>query len=423
MAQKIHQANIFGRIGSGIGQGLSEQIPKEIERYRLSQGLRELEGQQRLTPFQQFSRLASIPGITPQMIQSGSELLRQQGIAEGFRNTRRQGEKNPFRESLKSKNIPESSQQNAPGLQPRPSGLVSTESTQAALQNYIPRTREENISRAADLYDENKELYPNPESALQAAVQEDQQNQAISNALQTQGQSQLGVQNRVRGELQNLRNAANVEIPDNVFQQVENDVLDKIKSGEPELEAAKLGQKKLDAISREYRNLTNLGNWTFPFQNPSEATRAIKALREDFKERNDLENFADSLVSRNGLSFPKAYHEAYNIEDIPELRKSINKLPSIENTKTEDPSFETQKIIPQLAKLLGKEGSPLSIAEELRMKGYDPNLWLDYLTKNKRQLDLTERQVRELGKTRNWFPSMNDLWFFIGSGNDKMIED
>jgi len=50
--------------------------------------LKELEGQQGLTPFQQFSRLSSIPGITPQMIQSGAELLRQQGMRSSFANGR-----------------------------------------------------------------------------------------------------------------------------------------------------------------------------------------------------------------------------------------------------------------------------------------------------------------------------------------------
>jgi hypothetical protein len=57
------------------------------------------------------------------------------------------------------------------------------------------------------------------------------------------------------------------------------------------------------------------------------------------------------------------------------------------------------------------------------MKGYDPDTFLDYLVKNKQQLNLLERQGRELNKTRNWFPSINDLWLFIGEGNDKVVEE
>ena len=93
MAQEIKNANIWGRVGTEIGKGLSEQVPKEIERNRLASGLKELEGQQGLTPFQQFSRLSSIPGITPQMIQSGAELLRQQGMLGSLNKGGGQGER------------------------------------------------------------------------------------------------------------------------------------------------------------------------------------------------------------------------------------------------------------------------------------------------------------------------------------------
>ncbi len=72
-----YSGNAFGRIGKGIGQGLSEQLPKEIERGRLSSGLKKFEEEhQDLNPMQQLARLSAIPGVTPQMIQSFSELAK-----------------------------------------------------------------------------------------------------------------------------------------------------------------------------------------------------------------------------------------------------------------------------------------------------------------------------------------------------------
>ena len=82
---KIKQGNIWGRLGTGVGKGLADQLPKEIERSRLASGLEDLsKNGQNLTPFQQFAKLSGTPGITPQMIQSGAELLKHQGVRNAY---------------------------------------------------------------------------------------------------------------------------------------------------------------------------------------------------------------------------------------------------------------------------------------------------------------------------------------------------
>jgi hypothetical protein len=88
MAQYIKNADLFGRIGSGIGQGLAEQFPKEMERGRLASGLKNFEQEHaNLNPMQQLARLSAIPGITPQMIQSFSELAKHQNQGNAYRNS------------------------------------------------------------------------------------------------------------------------------------------------------------------------------------------------------------------------------------------------------------------------------------------------------------------------------------------------
>lgn len=437
--QYIKQGNIFGRVGGELGKGLAEQAPKEMEHYRLRTGLKSLADQAdqgNLTPAQFLAEAAGTYGATPQMVQSFGELARQQGIAQGFKKVgnqqpqgQQQNQENPLRNAIENNIAP---QENKPGLQKQSKGLVSSENTGSALKPYIPKNRDQLLDRAGDLYEKNRQLYPNPEMAYTAAVQEDQQNQAISNANQSARQSQIGVEDRLRKQLSDLRTEANVQIPDNVFQQVENDVIEKVAEGKGELEAAKEGQKKMDEISRQYKEFDTIGNWTFPFKDPRSTKRSIESLRTDFKKRDDLENFADSLVGRNGLSYPKAYLEAYPVNEYPEVNSALKSLPVLKGGISVERGYsqsikneqETMRATKQLARLVKDTGaSPLAVAEELRRKNYDPDTFLDYMSKNKERLDLSERQGRELNKTRNWFPSLNDLWFFIGSGKDNVVEE
>ncbi len=104
---KIKNANVFGRIGSGIGKGLAEQVPKEIERSRLSSGLKELAAKKDLTPFEQFAELSAIPGATPQMIESGTKLLREQGLRNNFAKAAGRGLKQEKAFSTEQQQIPQ----------------------------------------------------------------------------------------------------------------------------------------------------------------------------------------------------------------------------------------------------------------------------------------------------------------------------
>ena len=114
MSYSIGQGSLFGRIGSGVGQGLAEALPKEVDRGRLSQGLQQFEKDSaNLSPMQQMARLSAIPGITPQMIQSFAELAKQQNIRNAYGKGRRGTEDLPERtprpdlQGVRFANLPE----------------------------------------------------------------------------------------------------------------------------------------------------------------------------------------------------------------------------------------------------------------------------------------------------------------------------
>jgi hypothetical protein len=86
MKTKIKNADLFGRIGTGIGKGLADYGTKAIERSRLSSELNDLGKQKGLTPFQQFAGLASAANEYPQIVNSGERLLREQGVRNDYQN-------------------------------------------------------------------------------------------------------------------------------------------------------------------------------------------------------------------------------------------------------------------------------------------------------------------------------------------------
>ena len=85
---KLQQPSISGRIGTGLGNYLAESIPKEVERSRLSSGLKELNQKKNLTPFERFSELLAVPGLAnnPQALESASRLLEKQSLGNAYAN-------------------------------------------------------------------------------------------------------------------------------------------------------------------------------------------------------------------------------------------------------------------------------------------------------------------------------------------------
>lgn len=437
----IPQPSIFGRLGTGIGQGLAEQLPKEIERARLGSSLDQLGKQQGLDPWQQYTGLVKAAHEYPQVVQSGADILRQRGISQGFRNIAPNGASPNAQNQLGQ---PGQQGFNQPGMQSNAQlggdspqkGVATVGPTQATLHPYIPKNLQQLQGRAGQLQHEHPEIYPTADLAMKGAVQEDQQEQAINTALQGQREGEQAVQENVRSQLSALKNASNaVGVPENVYQEVENEALQDVRLGKKdELTAAKDAREKLENINREYKSLDTVGDLDYMIRDKDEIKRQLKEIRSKFKDRGDLENLADSYISKNNLSPGKAYYLAFDPSDIKPLNNLLEKLPELNPEITTKRGFSEKRINPEeaekrtleaapaLAQAMGKEGSPLAIAEYLASKNYDPAVWMKYVGDNRKKLDLTEVQGRQLDKTVNGPPTLNDMWLFYSSGLDKLVE-
>jgi hypothetical protein len=77
----------------------------------------------------------------------------------------------------------------------------------------------------------------------------------------------------------------------------------------------------------------------------------------------------------------------------------------------------TLEAAPRLVRAMGLEGSPLSIQYELDNKGYDGDVWKQYLLDHQQELNLSSHQIDELQKPRpSFFGWLNDWWLSAFTG-------
>lgn len=427
-AQYIKQGDIFGRIGSGIGKGLAEQLPEEVTRGRLAAGLKNLSQQEGQSPFQQFAGLAAIPGATPQIIQSGADLLRQQARGQAladFQSQKNQPKPSPF---------PPASPQNVgkPG-QPAPS--ITQERPLAEIQQgAIPPTREEEFARAGQLYNENPARFGNdPQKALDFVASETERNQAINQAYQAKHENLNRIQDNVVNRLENQYkklNSGKPRIPAELYSQIEDEAIRATKSkqeggeGLTEQQAMKKYGDKLNDADRDFSKIDELGNWGITLRPAAATLRSMKELQNKMEKLNQTDNFAKELISKTQLSPTLAYAIAEPVSRVPVLASNIKGLPSIKIRDATPPSQiavpKTLEVSPKLAELVknNEKASPLAIAYELEKKGYDPQTWLQYLTDHASELNLRQRQTEQSSSPPNIVTPWNDWWLQSFSGLD-----
>lgn len=425
MAQYIKQGNILGRIGSGLGeglgQGLSEHVPKEIERRRLAEGLKQLGEQKNLSPFQQFAGLASLPGITPQMIQSGSDLLRQQSIINSLN---------------ANKEMPPNPKEIKPYIEKGllPPSATTAESTEAALNPYIPPSGPEQEAMARRLMAAEPQIYRDIESARQAIANQIAGNVQQSNAKIAKRDLEESVQNRSEQKLKEELATIGAQIPGTVLSNLQQKAVDDVSSKKLSPDQAKIKYgKEANKISQDFSNIRSWGGLSLITKSPKDLISSMNVLQRNAREGGYQKQAADALISENGLSPQFAYASLYPVSDIKTLNDEIKDLPNIQpklekvpgvpglagigssRPKNTNADQMTLEVSPRLARAMGTDGSPLSISYELEKRGYNPDVWKQYLLDS--GINLSDHQRDELQKPKpSFFGWLNDWWLKSFSG-------
>lgn len=426
----IPQPSIFGRIGTGFGQGLAEQLPKEIERNRLTSRLNELGQQKDLSPFQQFTGLVGAAHEYPQVIQSGADYLRQQSILNSIKENQKVSQ--PSTSTPQS--IPKPNQEN------NPASVTTTQGTFSKINPYVPPGGQDIETAARQKMANEPLIYPTLDAARAAVNNEIAGNINRSNAAIAAETSREGVQTKAENELSKSIDTRGVNVPGPILSDIQQKAIKDVRDGKltPEAAGVKYGEETQD-ISNHFSALSSLGDYTLITKSPEGVNSAIKNIRKDLKKvPRGLHLGALTLIKDSALSPELSFSLMKPNSDIKPLDKFINTLPEIKHpqikkgagapglaglgtigTSNQKSINETLKIIPELVKLMGTEGSPLAIAKALDEKGFNGNTWKNNLIDNKENYNLTSDQNNELSQSpRSFFGLLNDLWFNITSGRE-----
>jgi hypothetical protein len=410
VAQKIKQANIFGRIGSGVGQGLAEQIPKEIDRSRLASGLEKFEREStNLTPMQGFVKALAIPGVAerPQIVQSLGDLQRQQSYLNSLKNQYQdQGKEQPKTKGY----VPTEEEVNQP-MKGQVNTLATPEATAESYKTAIPPTEQEERKDAYQSFQKNPARYDYDfNNALNERKATTTRNSEIQQAYKNQEATAVDKETQAKAALKTEIDKLGLNnIPPKAKQKFEEKILNAILSekeggeGLTQENAIKKYSKEMDQANRNYLDLSSLSAWS-----PVDFNRRANALQKEFASRGEQQMMMDKMIADQQVSPLYAAHKAYPLqkEKIPTLNKlgvqvGSPTIAGVSIPKMNDITYE------KLKKEMGKENSPLSIAYELQQKSQNPRGWLKYLDDHRDDLEVW--QADQLTKNLNVF-DIKDMW-------------
>jgi len=426
---EVKQGNIFGRIGSGIGTGLAESLPKEMERGRMAEGLAQLEkraGNQ--TPFQNYTQALTIPGVTPDVAQNLDAYLRQQQKRES------KPISTPISQPVSQSNIAPNAQSGTGQKQGQPETKITINQPegQKVTKEVKPGqaatlTQPQNVTRgprpsmtygqqeqrAYDIAQADPARFPNGlTDALPIVQQELLNEQAIwdanKNVRNVDKQLESDFDNSYstifnRG-LQKEGNQTYQSLPGEIQNTFKRIGLNKIADGQtPEQAAADTASEALEFAKRRDLMATygsNVG------QASEETVKALKQLRDDYAKYDALPIFVSDMKNLNDLGDHLASTIGYP------LSSAENKAIPEQSSIYKHHNWQ-QSLAKKIADNLTPEDSLFTIGLDLHDKGYDDQAIMDDVISNleTRRSILTDNQKNELGKYYGLDYTLGDIIF------------
>jgi hypothetical protein len=366
--QVIPQLGDMGtQLGQGMAQGLSEQLPKEVERYRLSQNLKELG-----PDYEKIAKASKF--LPPEVIGPSVTRLLERDRLIGALGGNQNSLKQPTQGDSSSNNAPEGNWRDREAKKFLMSGAASDLQSAYALAN-----------------DRN--------STAEGAVQ--------------------SLRNRINTVLQTNQDAQTYQsLPGEYLQQMENNVLDRVRSGQDEQTVLKEWEDKVNNLSKISSPLRKKVGFLNKAINTDSSYRSLNKSVDELKKLGMPEMAVNLLANNQGLSRNNAKNWVYGLsEPESEYIKSLRygKAPQgvdflqqyVKKTKSSD-----SEIAGQILDRLTPQDSIGSIAFELRKKGYDSENILNKIQElvEKRGVVLSDRQNQEISFTPTATDILGDLF-------------
>lgn len=413
MSYSIKQPSIAGRIGKGFGQGLAEQVPKEIERERLSSGLRKL-GEKKFDPKNQFKNLAdiySIPGLAenPQLAEMVQNQIAKQNFqnrfepeptGEGQGGLRLPSPNQGIPENIAAQNIP---QENVnPKIKTKaPAEKNEGFATQDEIASYKKKllqvpTYEEQYKLANKYLDQG--ITQNPEAAMKLADLELRQN--LTSQKTKNDTLRTSLNDRLARELQGTGLNDYKDISGEVIQKLidQGEYLVNQKNKTPEEVTEELSKIALN-LGKTTTNLKETGSMSNLFRASSKKASDLREQKKDFEKYGFGEIFDDLATAAMGTTPLEIAHVLDPIKN-KELEKKLKDLKK--STNWGSAFFESNKKLKEnqldgLIESIGKDDNLFSIEYELRARGYDVQQFKDRVSalEDEKKKVLSPRQKRQ----------------------------
>lgn len=418
---KVSPGSAAGRFGESFGKGLGEAVPKEIERYRLSQGLQNFaKNAPNLSPLEAYAQASAIPGITPQMLQVLPEILKRQQYAQAAQN----GSPPQSQPEMRSGQIGSGGRmmQNPPIVEPSESGQPQAVPESPFREQVTPRpiwSQErvnqerakvsgempwltipeinQEVQQREQRYQAEPESYKQIDDDRRATATRLKEGLAARTKLLLQG-SDADVLQELSGEqINNINRSAERDLVSDPNAS-EEDVINHWANKQLDLAKA---QKRLHVLSEQ--------GFTDRFTTPGKMEDRLKEFQKIFAETGNEENYSNQLIDKFGLSREGANSIAFPVSKrIAEFASTKKFKGSLENV-----TKNSRAIATSIEDMITPKDSILAIAREMSLRNpfFDKQGFIDQLREDQDTIGLTPRQKRELAEGQgSVLPSWGDIF-------------